>query len=143
MSNPVELLRRALEIWEKSTSFVTDWAKLHKEIRAYLDTEPEAEPVELVEYDAGYLNDYGGGNVSWWQDYIRYELGEAHEHYAEQFEQYANQNPVEPKPESKSKPMKTEEIRELGESFRYSRNPEKFIDFARAIEKHHKIGDEE
>ena len=37
------------------------------------------------------------------------------------------------------KPMTVKEIRELGESFRNNRNPEKFIDFARAIEKHHGI----
>jgi hypothetical protein len=39
---------------------------------------------ELGEYDANLLNDYGGGNVEWWQDYIRYELGCAYEHYKEQ-----------------------------------------------------------
>jgi hypothetical protein len=32
-------------------------------------------------YDAGLLNDYGGGNVDWWHDYIRSELGAAHDHY--------------------------------------------------------------
>ena len=35
-------------------------------------------------YDAGLLNDYGGGNVGWWQDYIRAELERAHDHYQEQ-----------------------------------------------------------
>ena len=34
-------------------------------------------------YDAGLLNDFGGGNVSWWHDYIRSELEKAHEFYAE------------------------------------------------------------
>ena len=38
----------------------------------------------LEEYDAGLLNDYGGGNVEWWQDYIRAELGRAYEHYQSQ-----------------------------------------------------------
>jgi len=45
--------------------------------------------------------------------------------------------------EPERKPMTVEEIRKLGESFRNNRNPEKFIDFARAIEKHHGIGEEE
>ena len=27
------------------------------------------------DYDPGLLNDYGGGNVGWWHDYIRYEVG--------------------------------------------------------------------
>ena len=44
----------------------------------------QGEPVALAEYDAGSLNDYGGGNVGWWWDYIRYELGRAHDHYQEQ-----------------------------------------------------------
>lgn len=38
----------------------------------------------LETYDAGLLNDYGGGNVEWWQDYIRAELGRAHDFYADQ-----------------------------------------------------------
>jgi hypothetical protein len=45
---------------------------------------PAAPAQELAEYDAGLLSDYGGGNVEWWQDYIRYELGCAYEHYKEQ-----------------------------------------------------------
>jgi hypothetical protein len=38
----------------------------------------------LDAYDAGHLNDFGGGNVEWWQDYIRAELGRAHEFYQSQ-----------------------------------------------------------
>lgn len=48
---------------------------------------PQPLPVqqfELSEYDAGLLNDFGGGNVEWWQDYIRAELGRAYEHYHSQ-----------------------------------------------------------
>lgn len=32
-------------------------------------------------YDAGLLNDYGGGNVEWWWDYIRAELNRADQYY--------------------------------------------------------------
>jgi hypothetical protein len=39
---------------------------------------------KLERYDAGLLNDFGGGNVGWWQDYIRAELERAHDHYQEQ-----------------------------------------------------------
>lgn len=38
--------------------------------------EPEIEP-----YDAGSLNDFGGGDVGWWHDYIRAELDRAYEFY--------------------------------------------------------------
>lgn len=38
----------------------------------------------LAHYDAGLLSDYGGGNVSWWQDYIRAELAYAHDFYEAQ-----------------------------------------------------------
>ena len=41
--------------------------------------------VELDAYDAGHLNDYGGGNVGWWHDYIRSELDRAHDFYQSQF----------------------------------------------------------
>jgi hypothetical protein len=43
-----------------------------------------SEPVALDEYDAGLLNDWGGGKVEWWQDYIRAELGRAHDFYQSQ-----------------------------------------------------------
>lgn len=42
------------------------------------------EAVMLDCYDAGLLSDFGGGNVEWWQDYIRAELARAHDHYSEQ-----------------------------------------------------------
>lgn len=41
------------------------------------------------DYDSGLLSDYGGGDVSWWQDYIRSEVGRANVHwrsYAEELE---------------------------------------------------------
>lgn len=43
-----------------------------------------AQAVELDTYDAGLLNDFGGGNVEWWQDYIRAELARAHDYYQSQ-----------------------------------------------------------
>ena len=41
---------------------------------------------ELSDYDAGYLNDYGGGNVAWWQDYVRAEIGRANDFWRSQIE---------------------------------------------------------
>jgi hypothetical protein len=40
--------------------------------------------VELKTYDAGLLGDGGGGDVDWWQDYIRAELARADEFYRDQ-----------------------------------------------------------
>ena len=40
--------------------------------------------IEVDDYDPGLLNDFGGGNVQWWQDYIRAEIGEANERWQEQ-----------------------------------------------------------
>lgn len=34
-------------------------------------------------YDSGRLGDYGGGNVEWWQDYLRAEIGKCNDHYQE------------------------------------------------------------
>jgi hypothetical protein len=38
----------------------------------------------MKQYDAGLLNDYGGGDVAWWHDYIRSLLDSAEAHYQEQ-----------------------------------------------------------
>ena len=42
--------------------------------------------IDLEEYDAGLLNDFGGGDVEWWQDYIRAELSRAYDFYQSQVE---------------------------------------------------------
>jgi hypothetical protein len=47
-------------------------------------TSDDAEELELEEYDAGLLGYFGGGDVEWWQDYIRDLLGRAHDHYQSQ-----------------------------------------------------------
>lgn len=38
----------------------------------------------IERYDAGLLNDFGGGDVDWWHDYIRAELERAHDFYESQ-----------------------------------------------------------
>lgn len=53
-----------------------------------------SEPIHLSEYDAGHLNDFGGGNVGWWWDYIRYELGCAHEFYQSQVDNFSRSAPA-------------------------------------------------
>ena len=45
---------------------------------------PKRQPLTLDCYDAGLLSDFGGGNVDWWQDYIRAELDRAHDLYQSQ-----------------------------------------------------------
>ena len=34
-------------------------------------------------YDAGLLNDWGGGNVEWWQDYLRAEIERSNDFHIE------------------------------------------------------------
>lgn len=36
---------------------------------------------EHPDYDCGLINGYGGGDVSWWQDYLRAEIGRANDHW--------------------------------------------------------------
>lgn len=43
-------------------------------------------------YDAGLLNDYGGGNVEWWQDYIRAEVERCNDHYEADYAALAEEN---------------------------------------------------
>ena len=38
----------------------------------------------LVDYDAGLLNDWGGGNTKWWMDYLRAEIGRANDFWRDQ-----------------------------------------------------------
>lgn len=43
----------------------------------------------LADYDAGLLNDFGGGDVGWWQDYLRAEIGRANDFWRVQAEAQA------------------------------------------------------
>lgn len=43
-----------------------------------------AQAMVLERYDAGLLSDVGGGDTAWWLDYLRAELGRAHDHYQHQ-----------------------------------------------------------
>ena len=43
----------------------------------------------LADYDAGLLNDFGGGDVDWWQDYLRAEIGRANDFWRVQAEAQA------------------------------------------------------
>ena len=36
------------------------------------------------DYDAGLLSDFGRGNVNWWHDYIRAEIGRCNDYWREQ-----------------------------------------------------------
>ncbi|WP_164171492.1 hypothetical protein [Stenotrophomonas maltophilia] len=45
--------------------------------------------LQLDHYDTGLLGDGGGGDVGWWQDYIRTELDRAHEFYQDQADSQA------------------------------------------------------
>jgi len=35
----------------------------------------------MENYDPGMLNDFGGGKIQWWQDYIRAEVGRCNEYW--------------------------------------------------------------
>lgn len=50
-----------------------------EEARESLETDPD--------YDTGLINDYGGGNIGWWQDYIRSEIERCNEYWKERIEQ--------------------------------------------------------
>ena len=42
-------------------------------------------------YDAGILNDFGGGNIQWWHDYIRSLLGLSDEHWLDEVNRFENE----------------------------------------------------
>lgn len=84
-------MREQFEEWY-AKSYCPDVTAEHRMQRNYswaawqaaLAQREAQEPVALDCYDAGLLNDFGGGNVEWWQDYIRAELARAHDFYQSQ-----------------------------------------------------------
>lgn len=59
---------------------------LADQLRNTADDLAPIEKLELAQYDAGLLGSGGGGDVDWWQDYIRSELARAYEFYKSQVE---------------------------------------------------------
>jgi len=41
----------------------------------------------IPDYDSGCINDFGGGNVGWWQDYIRGEVQRCNDYWRSQIAQ--------------------------------------------------------
>jgi hypothetical protein len=123
MSTATELLRRALE------SF--DWMDVDNsvagDIRAFLDVDPEAEPVGEIDGLARACNLAGID----YKDFLKIKA----------------YMPIPPRPEPARKPMTEEELRK---AFLSTNTAEPLCEgwpglerFARAIEKHHGIGGDE
>lgn len=75
----------------------------HQALAALRD---EAGEAQYADYDAGLLNDFGGGDVGWWQDYLRAEIGRANEFWRSQVET----RPA-PQPEGGGLPWMVEGVR--------------------------------
>jgi hypothetical protein len=87
-----ELQKKRAEVIEAGLEALAN----HCEDNLNMVQQEQGEPVALDEYDAGLLNDFGGGNVEWWQDYLRAELGRAYEHYQSQMPTQPAQEQGEP-----------------------------------------------
>lgn len=48
----------------------------------------------MSDYDAGLLNDFGAGDVSWWQDYIRAEIERANAHWRSVTDEATKENEI-------------------------------------------------
>lgn len=70
---------------ELHSGYAVPVAAAPAKVKALAST-PAAPGIDLAEYDAGLLSDFGGGDIGWWQDYIRAELARAHEFYQSQIE---------------------------------------------------------
>ncbi len=64
--------------------------------------------LQEADYDTGLINDYGGGNVDWWQDYIRAEIERCNAYWRTIIESYLEE--PEPTPHRRTCP----ECRERG-----------------------------
>lgn len=74
---------------EALMKIVQDNALIHISANTAKISADAVSSLNLDAYDAGHLNDFGGGNIGWWQDYIRSELGAAHDFYQSQIDNYA------------------------------------------------------
>ena len=52
-----------------------------KEERELAQAQMSDELLNELDYDSGLINDYGGGNVGWWMDYIRVEINNCNEYW--------------------------------------------------------------
>ena len=75
-------------------------------------------------YDAGLLGDFGGGNVEWWQDYIRAELARAHDFYASQ---WPSATPAAELATLREKAAMVDELRKDAERYRWLRDPSVYV----------------
>jgi hypothetical protein len=91
--NHAELIARARQAAVEIASMgLNGWGNTMSDLADAMErlTAGDVEMSEPDCYDAGLLNDYGGGKVEWWWDYIRHELGAAHDFYTEQFAAYGD-----------------------------------------------------
>ena len=78
---------RTLMSWGGTPEIIDDFIK-GQQSRIYAAQEAEEQRDRLAEaartlpdYDSGILNDFGGGYVEWWQDYLRAEIGRANDYW--------------------------------------------------------------
>lgn len=69
-----------LEEWSEVGDHIMN---LHAELdRLHQQLAERGEPVaDIPDYDAGMLNDWGGGNTDWWLDYLRAEIGRCNDYW--------------------------------------------------------------
>jgi hypothetical protein len=134
MSNPTELLSRALEAYDhKEEPYFERLHHAFEDIRAYLDAEPEAEPVAYL-FDADSYCDHAPIKDELVQSLPKGMLRQ----------KIKNVRPLYTSPEPARKPMTDEELRK---AFLSTNTAEPLCEgwpglerFARAIEKQHGIG---
>ena len=48
--------------------------------------------LNIPDYDIGLINDYGRGNVQWWQDYIRNVINSCNQYWRDMIESELKSN---------------------------------------------------
>ena len=73
------------ELKENWTAWCNEKAKAWEAANSALTPSPiHKGEADYADYDAGLLNDFGGGDVGWWQDYLRAEIDKANDFWREQ-----------------------------------------------------------
>ena len=71
----IELLKEKLRYMESENDKLSEQLRLNGVSRSLPSN-----------YDIGLIGDYGGGNVEWWQDYLREEVARCNNYWVSQLQ---------------------------------------------------------
>jgi len=77
-------IREQFEAWWDKPICTRSFAQKEIAWGAWQAALSQRDALKIECYDAGWLSNFGGGDVEWWYEYIRAELARAHDFYQAQ-----------------------------------------------------------